>query len=171
MGLTRQDMAFRTGWEVDHSGLVVSRLKGGVHWMVSELFPMPPEPGYLTRNRLEGRRFPTRARAVDAVRMALSKEPRHLPPITRWRKHDEGIYHSTDEHWRLSRSADFSYRLLPMSAQAQAALQYEPAQEVRLSWSSWRSHTLDQCAQRVDRLNLDLELGTPCGRVGPFVSR
>lgn len=162
MSLTRRDAAFRSEWEVDHSELAVSRLKGGSHWQIKALFPQVPETGYLARHGLEGKRFSTRARAVDAVRMALATDHRCVPPSTRWRKQEEGIYHSRDGHWRLSRSGGFFYQLSPRSEQASIALERNPAQRDQLRWSSATPHTLDQCAQRVDRLNLTLWLGTPC---------
>ena len=170
MALTRRDTAFRTEWEVDHSGLAVYRLKGGSRWLVKALFFQKPEGGYLTRNGLEGRRFATRAHAVDAIRITLASDPRHSPPLTRWRKQAEGIYHSTDGHWKLSRTAGFQYRLTPRSKQAERALEHDPSQRVQLGWSSSTPHTLNQCAERVDLLNRDLWLEIPGGGEDPSIS-
>ena len=62
-------------WEVDESGIYVFRRHDQErHWFLSSSIKAEEgEEHYLVRHGLLGRSFPTRARAVDAARMALAK--------------------------------------------------------------------------------------------------
>ena len=159
MALSRRVAPHRAEWEVDHSELSVSRPFGKREWRVHALFQRLPDAGYLERHALKGVSYPTRARAVDAVRLALAAEPRHSRTLTQWGNRSEsGLYASSDGHWRLRRG-ERAYSLLPRSSEARAALQQRPAGEAELSWSA--SFTLEQCAQRADRINFQLRLFSP----------
>ena len=129
---------------------------------------------YLRRHNLEEKLFSTRARAVDALRMALALEPlpvgavRESASSTAWKRIGEGEYLSRDGHWRMKRSASGG-SLTPQSCWAE-----EGCQQIRelirgewlLSWLGRR--TLHQCAQRADRLNrIITDLGAPADLGAP----
>ena len=114
---------------------------------------------YLERHGLTGARFPSRARAVDAVRLALQSEPRGSGPQTQWVKQREGEYLSRDGHWRLRRDSVYAC-LEPFSPACLTAFSAPGSiyrSHVRFSGPSG-ARTLLECARRADYLNQQLGL-------------
>ena len=105
MALSRISRKSVSWWEVDGSGLMVwkSQWKGG--WEIAETGHQTSASAseYLLRHALLNQRFPTRARAVDALRLALSEEPFQRQVQTRWTRVYQGVYNSQDGNWRLEK--------------------------------------------------------------------
>lgn len=164
MSLSRQEPGTLQGgekttvWEVDGSGLSVrSRPLGS--WIV-----VNSHPDYLRAHGLENLSFSTRARAVDAVRLALAVEPLSGDPLTRWKRVSEGRYLSRDGRWRLERRGlmgDQLFSVEPLSQGQKELLDFVCHSYLLRSERS----TLRILAQRVDRLNRMLD------RMGPDPSR
>lgn len=166
MGLQRE---LATGsyliWEVDGSGLflVRARERPGRYW----LDPGPGQAGstqreaaeYLERHALLDQHFPSRTRALDALRLALLRETRRVPSSrTRWQRTGENNYLSRDRHWRLERKGEHM-RLTPLSPAARVRLEADPELKEKLLTPS--RGTLAACARHVDWLNEELDLGGP----------
>ena len=167
MALTRRNIKGEGWWEVDGSGIVVWRNSEG-RWMVCQLEQdsgrgMIAASDYLRRHGLLNRIYPSRARAVDAVRMALSCSPLSRSILTRWRRSGGGTYLSTDGRWWLIRSKGEG-RLIPNSQAVVEAFRRNPELKQRLNWQG--DHTLRMCAEYADNLaqfaglNVALEDGT-----------
>ena len=120
-----------TRWEVDGSGLEVycsrelpSKRRG---WSVSVLLLGThlnvAARAYLRRHSLAGTQYASRARAVDAVRLALASErpPAQARAQVSWRRSGENQYLSRDGHWRLERSEEGD-RLSPRSPEAREGI-------------------------------------------------
>ena len=148
-------------WEVDQSGLAVHGRAGA--WQVG---PYVRTMGshrelreYLQRHGLE-RTFPTRARAVDALRLALSEEPLSRPRArTRWQRESEGSYRSRDRRWRLQREPGGSL-LTPLHPELKEAVEARP--ELRRMLRRDCDWTLDAHAEWLDRI--ERFLSEPPGR-------
>ena len=133
----------------------------------------PGAQEYLVRHRLEEARFPTRARAVEAVRLALSAEPspRSRVVLIRWKKLGEEKFISRDGHWSLSRSEEAD-SIRPLSPQARALATAQGYREADYELSPWRERreTLRKAGQRaeglVTLLTLDGSVLEPATRVG-----
>lgn len=140
-------------WEVDGSWLIVHRQARGAGWVLSGL--EAEGFGYLERHRLEKVTFSSRARAVEALRLALAEEPLTHPILTRWKREGEGVYLSTDGHWQLTREGKGA-RLSARSQQSREGLAVMRRQNSRsIEWllEMLSPSTLRLCAQRADRLN------------------
>ena len=112
MALTRRGVALDGTpiWEVDYSGLLLTRDPAGDQWRV-RIHAQSPAcfselSSYLQRHALEERVFSSRARALDAVRLALGAEPlTRARAQTVWQRESEGVYRSKNARWRLERRA------------------------------------------------------------------
>ena len=161
MSLTRVGKAGVGVWEVDGSGMVVCRSRPEV-WQV-ESYPGAVTPEhenhfreYMHRHGLLDQTFSSRARAVDAIRLALREEPsRPLQIRTAWRKTGPGEYHSTDGHWRLTRTPKWD-SLDPVSQSAREAVEANPPIGYGLSWVS--GHTLRASARVAEQISNQLGL-------------
>lgn len=150
-------------WEVDGSRLKVTRQQSG-HWGVSFHWAEPADKQYLARHGLSQARFKTRARAVDAVRLALAAEPLRQEPIAGWKRAGYQTYHSRDGHWELRRERHRE-SMRPRSARAREALKRQeklgagalPLRELM----SCQGQTLRVMALRVDLFNQLLGLVPP----------
>ena len=81
---------------------------------------------YIERHELGGERFSSRARAVDAVRLALASEPLSRPrPSTTWQREAEGVHHSRNGRWRLERG-EAGIILSPLSREAREQVEANP---------------------------------------------
>ena len=157
----------RTRWEVDGSGLEVllSPLGEPRHWMVGTLLSGQALNGdanqYLRRHKLWQAEFSSRARAVDAVRMALANEPFNPPErrVLSWRRVGEGVYLSSDGHWRLEREKKVD-RLLPASGLARYELSSYPRKwgEGVEKMLVQKRDTLHAASLRAVHLNQQLDL-------------
>ena len=153
-------------WEVDYSGLAVRGVRAG-GWIVEPYLLTMGSPSqlqaYLCRHGLQDTRFASRARAVDALRLALLEEPlSRARPRVKWRRESEGVYLSSDGHWRLSRGREEG-QLSPLSPEAQQAV--EQCREVKRTLRRARRWTLPCWAEWTDRINQHLGLGRPAGQV------
>lgn len=149
MSLSKQPSVGLRGvfWEVDGSGLLVYRARAQ-QWILAQ---HPSNRDYLSRHGLASAVFKTRARAVDAIRMALSRESRvQAPPRTRWVRQGEGEYLSRDGHWRLRREK-LEERISPASERARTGMLRE-MEEGDLTQPYGRA-TLLTCARYADRLS------------------
>ena len=105
-------------WEVDGSGLLIEKV--GQQWRVLIRYVVDTEMNYLGKHQLQGQRFPSRARAVDAVRLALQVEPLSLGSVSvQWVKQEEGVYHSQDGRWQLTQETSSS-RIIPLNQRERA---------------------------------------------------
>ena len=161
-------------WEVDESGLAVRKDLTG-RWVIHSItYPKKAFVEgivYLRRYGLERQSFTSRARAVDAVRLALAEEPVSRSYATKWKKIRDGTYLSTDGHWELQRAAN-GCRLRPSSQQAKEAQAQDlkKAQEelCKIMERSFSIHlkgalTLRLCARYADRASEELGLISSCG--------
>ena len=111
---------------------------------------------HLSRHGLQQVLYPSRARVVDAVRMALSVEPRQSEHArTVWKRVRPGEYHSRDGAWTLLREGT-EIRLIPRSPAAKEAVEGDPYPEALLRMDGPR--TLKDCALLTDQINLRLGL-------------
>ena len=137
---------------MDESGLVVARV-GRKTWTLARVHDLSlEEREYLDRHGLSHARFSSRARASEAVRLALRGEPRRAEPLTRWKRAGEGVYLSVDGHWQLQRRPGEGC-FLPTSEWAETGARglREQGNQWLLSWRV--DYTLYLCAHRADRLN------------------
>ena len=105
---------------------------------------------YLKRHALNEACFSSRARAVDAVRMALACEPlSRARAQTRWEREAEGLYRSSNGDWRLQREAGRG-RLSPLSREARAKVASYP--ELGRILARERAWTLECYAEWIDRI-------------------
>lgn len=103
LGLNHYPAGNKRFWEVDGSGLLVYR-EGRLPWRVKPSgYSRAAQAGYLERHPELKDEFSSRARAVDAVRLALEAEPFRLETRTRWEREAEGTYRSSCGGWRLRR--------------------------------------------------------------------
>ena len=147
-------------WQVDESGLLVWSPSGRGEWEVDFADYRPDWQeyyAYLERHQLtpEKSSFKSRARAVDAVRMALAREPLHAPAQTGWKRVSEGEYLSTDGRWRLLRSPG-ECQLIPRAPLVEERVARHPLIHVLLAWP--HQLTLRLIAEHTDRLNQQLGL-------------
>ena len=155
-------------WEVDRSGLLVQKMKNGdwkMEFLVRATGSQPNLEGYskryqelkdyAKRHALAEACFPSRARAVDAVRMALADEPLDLRPLTRitWRQEEEGVYRSNNGHWRLKNVAGRSL-ISPLSREASEQVAANPGIKRMLSRDQiW---TLERNGEWLERIEVYL---------------
>ena len=106
---------------------------------------------YIERHGLRGVCFSSRARAVDAVRLALSCEPLSRPrPSTTWQRESEGVHHSRNGRWRLERGEAGSI-LSPLSREAREQVEANPGIKRMLQREPvW---TLECCGEWADWLD------------------
>ena len=128
---------------------------------------------YAARHALLETRFSSRARAVDAVRIALSCEPLSRPrPRTVWQREAEGVYHSNNGRWRLERSPSLT-RLIPLSREARGQVEGFP--EIKKGLERRPLWTLDCCGEWADRIESHLRYaenkGSHPGRLSPKTGR
>lgn len=170
MALNRRSdlLRARSEWEVDSSGLIVYRRRDR-RWAISYFKRGQKEDQYLSRHGLQDVRFPTRARAVDAVRLALASEPtlRHVPR-TRWEREGEGRYRSRDGHWRLQRNC-WGEQLKALTPRAARALAVNPWAEGETR--SFPSLTLHLLAREADNLMERLQAAEAAGVASPREER
>ena len=160
MALSRTYWPSCSGWEVDYSGLAVYPVRTSQpSWEV--LTSSPGGWEYLLRHGLLLTHFSSRARAVDAVRLALQAEPRISHPETRWCRSDPGRLLSRDGHWRLTRMGRDRWALSPQSQPARRGVSHHARVERMLSP---QRATLRMMAAQADQLSQMLAL--PGGRAG-----
>ena len=173
MGLHRHTNCYdETLWEVDESGLSVFRSsqtapkrpggKQGPYRVGVIGSPSGRDFEFLRRHALDSKRFPSRARAVDALRLALAVEPRHAQPQTRWTRVGARTYHSRDGHWRARKVGRAGTRFTPLSREASEALERHNRGRESSGLGNISlldpSLTLRASAFRADSLNQDLGL-------------
>ena len=146
-------------WEVDCSGLGVEKREDGM-WEVNP--HLRSWGSYLRWREYGGRHalyntcFSARARAVDAVRLALREEPMTQPPIlTHWQRQGEGIHHSRNGRWRLERGDGRSH-LVPLSREARAQVEAYP--EIKRILKKEQIWTLQQCGGWADWIDYSLNI-------------
>ena len=149
----------RPEWEVDYSGLAVQRQETGdwkVRPYVRGTCSYAEISDYIERHALREARFSSRARAVDAVRLALDCESLTRPrPRTVWQREGEGVYRSTNGRWRLDRGETLN-RLTLLSPAAQGLLdalpEFKKMLEIDAGWN------LDCCGEWADWLESRLAI-------------
>lgn len=120
---------------------------------------------YLERHGLWHAAFPTRARAVDVVRLALAQQPFPRPePRTAWVKQAEGEYLSRDGHWLLQRTEPLIVLFSPVSKPARRAA----GDSKFLCRGRW---SLYACALYADDLNLRVDLDPKLEERSPLGAR
>lgn len=155
-------------WEVDGSGLCIlyDRASSGRKYWVESCPRLPPAKAalaqeYLSRHGLNKQLFSSRARVLDALRLALSSEPHtRARPQTQWRKQADGLYLSRDGHWQLQRTAHIA-ELRPQSPAAEAGLREDPHPPLLNSLCLFAPSPLYMCALHADGLNQELGLSPP----------
>ena len=159
MALTRCYPNQESWWEVDRSRIAVYRVSRD-YWEVIPLRGHQPGEAdsfdYCQRHALLEARYSSRARAVDAVRLALSCESRQPEQAsTAWERVSPGEYRSRDGAWILLRKGE-EIRLIARSPQAKKAVDKDPYPEALLSMGGPR--TLADCALLTDVINSRLGL-------------
>ena len=161
MSLSRHYDDHGVRWQVDGSNLLVCFNPANRTWEVDFFDPTGTNSSseeylaYLERHSLCPVGFKSRARAVDAVRMALAGEPLLAPARTRWKRVGEGEYLSTDGRWQLLRSPGRA-QLVPRTALAEKVVESKPRFLPLLGWS--HRLTLHLIALHTDWLNQELGL-------------
>lgn len=152
-------------WEVDrcnrqlayHSGLLVQQGEGGGWEIKLYLRPVGFHRAwveYAARHALLETRFSSRARAVDAIRIALACEPLSRPrPRTTWQRESEGVYRSRNRRWRLERTPSLT-RLIPFSREAGGQVEGFP--QIRRLLERRPLWTLACCGEWADRIESHL---------------
>ena len=157
MALARSNLRGISLWEVDESGLTVwkRREEWVINFALGERVSPAQMVAYLRRHGLRHAVFPTRARAVDALRLALLSEPLTQPVRTRWTRESEGVYRSQGGDWKLLLEERHAH-LIPLSARAVERVGRRGARKEELRWVA--GFTLRAYAEMTDLINQKIGL-------------